>query len=105
MQVGLDIFSGRPNPEWQLDEAAAGEVRRRLVALRPSPTRAADPPGLGYRGFTCTDPGDTWRVFKGTVIRRTDVLADPGMTIERFLLDSLPAEYANLRPRIARELS
>ena len=60
MQVGLDVFQRPADPEWQLDEAAAGKVRRRLIALRPSPTRAADPPGLGYRGFTCTDPGDTW---------------------------------------------
>jgi hypothetical protein len=105
MLVELDIFSGRPNPEWQLDEAAAGEVRRRLAALSPSPARAASPPGLGYRGFLCTESGVTWRVFKGMLIRRNEVLADPGMTIERFLLEGLPAEYASLRQRIAQELS
>ena len=44
-------------------------------------------------------------LFKGTVIRGTEVLADPGMTIQRFLLDSLRAGDSNLRPRIARELS
>ena len=104
MLVELDIFSGRPNPVWRLDDRAAGEVRRRLAALSPSPARAADPPGLGYRGFTCTDAADTWRAFHGIVSSRKVALADPGKTIERFLLEHLPVEYLTLRPKIAQEL-
>ena len=104
MLVELDIFSGRPNPVWRLDESAAGEMRRRLAALSPSTAGAADPPGLGYRGFACTDAAETWRAFRGIVSSRKTALADPGKTIERFLLEHLPAEYVNLRPRIAQEL-
>ena len=104
MDVELDIFSGRPNPAWPLDEAAAGELRRRLAALSPSPAGAPEPPGLGYRGFVCTGSGEAWRAFKGSVTHGGAVLADPGMTIERYLLDQLPPEHASLRQRIAQDL-
>ena len=104
MLVELDVFSGRQNPAWRLDEPAARELRRRLAALSPSNARAVDPPGLGYRGFSCTDTTETWRAFKGVVSGPKTTLADPGMTVERFLLEHLPAEFAGLRQRIAREL-
>ena len=104
MHVELDIFSGRPNPAWQLDEVAAGEVRRLVAALSPSTARAANPPGLGYRGFICTESGKTWRAFKGTVTWRDEVLADQDRTVERFLLEQLPADHVNLRQKIAQEL-
>lgn len=52
MTVELDVFSGRPNPQWTLTEQEAGRVEEMLRDLPPAePGRAAMEPGLGYRGF------------------------------------------------------
>ena len=51
--VTLNIFSGRPNPQWILDDAATAELRERIT-FRPTVTAAAPPGsirGLGYRGI------------------------------------------------------
>jgi hypothetical protein len=61
--VQLDVFSGRPNPRWQL---SAREVRELvdLVAADRSVLlpRDADTGGLGYRGFIIehADGSDAW---------------------------------------------
>lgn len=50
--VTLDIFSGRPNPQWTL---AAEEIAPLLPGPGAQPIAGADePPGLGYRGFLIT---------------------------------------------------
>lgn len=92
--VELDIFSGRPNPQWTV---SASE----LAPLLPNPearpiAAASEPPGLGYRGFllTCVSPetGDPTpiRVYGGTVsIGAGDDLAvyADTMGLEQWLLD------------------
>lgn len=50
MRVELDVFSGRPNPGWELTAAEAAELARRLAGLAPSATGPAEP-GLGFRGY------------------------------------------------------
>ena len=35
MRVELDLFSGRPNPSWELDEAGVRELERLCLRLRP----------------------------------------------------------------------
>jgi len=49
MRVELDLFSGRPNPSWELSEREASELGKLLerVTLRTE----CELPGLGYRGF------------------------------------------------------
>jgi hypothetical protein len=50
--VELDIFSGRPNPQWTLTPKEESELIERVIA-EPSLTRAPESAGgLGYRGFT-----------------------------------------------------
>ncbi len=101
MLVELDIFSGRPNPRWQLDERIArqlGELHHRLARTTDSPPTV---PGLGYRGFIYSIDNVNWRASTGFVIGPDTVLADPNRVIERLLLDQLPVEYRDLRPRIA----
>jgi hypothetical protein len=52
--VTLNIFSGRPNPAWELTEDEATELADRLASI--DRTTLMKPPGiaggLGYRGFT-----------------------------------------------------
>jgi hypothetical protein len=104
MLIELDIFSGRPNPRWQLDERIARQLaalHRKLPAIgEPRP----EPSGLGYRGFIYSLDGGPWRASRGVVFGSDQMLADPARAIERLLLDHLPAEYGDLRPLIAAEL-
>lgn len=50
MQVEIDLFSGRPNPVWDLTAAEVPALRARLEAL-PAGAPAALPNRLGYRGL------------------------------------------------------
>jgi hypothetical protein len=104
MPVELDVFSGRPNPRWELDEPSSRKLRElqsRLTRAREAP---AEPPGLGYRGFVYSDAGGQVRVYRGYVRTARAFLADPSFSIERYLLDQMPAAYAALRRRVASEL-
>lgn len=49
VEVMLDIFSGRPNPRWELSEEQIEELKMKLDAL-PAGTKKK-PPVLGYRGI------------------------------------------------------
>jgi hypothetical protein len=105
MVVELDLFSGRSNPRWELDARSRDHLAQ--LQRRLSPTRAAaDPPGLGYRGFVWHDGagGAVSRVYGGYLRTPTATLADPAFSIERYLLERLPAEFGSVRPRVAAEI-
>jgi hypothetical protein len=102
--VELDVFSGRPNPSWELDDRTSEELRQLQSRLTKARQTAPEPPGLGYRGFLYGD-GDRARAYRGFVRTPEGDLADPTFSIERFLLDRLPAEYSGLRSRIEAELT
>ncbi|MBD1845621.1 hypothetical protein H6F89_19855 [Cyanobacteria bacterium FACHB-63] len=53
MQVELDVFSGRPNPRWELTPAEAHEFNRLLKSL-PADSEGMLKEGLGYRGLIVT---------------------------------------------------
>lgn len=69
-EVELDIFSGMPNPMWNLTNAAADYFLEQLAALPLTSARELSG-NLGYRGFIvrCTQGGNTrWiHVQKGIV--------------------------------------
>ena len=105
LDAELDIFSGRPNPRWELDEAAVRRLRNAHDLLAPGQAGLAQElPGLGYRGFRYVLDGVAWRAFAGSVAGPGAVLADPQRQVERVLLDELPEELAGLRPRLLREI-
>ena len=55
MTVELDVYSGRPNPNWTLSKSEAQMVSGMIKGL---PVVSADPqPGLGYRGFIISEIG------------------------------------------------
>jgi hypothetical protein len=58
MKAILDVFSGRPNPSWELTPQDAKELARRLTGLAPA-NRALAEGGLGYRGLTIANPDKT----------------------------------------------
>jgi hypothetical protein len=98
--VELDIFSGRPNPRWELSPPEVRSLRSLQRFLRPTSTAPFEPPGLGYRGFGYQLDGSVWRAYRGFVAGNGLVLADPGSRIERLLLASTPAEYGELVARV-----
>ncbi|RWU07415.1 hypothetical protein [Pedobacter chitinilyticus] len=58
--ITLDIFSGRPNPTWELSDEQAKILKEKLYSLREksllkSPSILY---GLGYRGFIVSSVGD-----------------------------------------------
>ena len=95
MTVSLGIYSGRPDPSWDLTDAQAAQVESAIEAL---PVATGTPPqgGLGYHGFTILirRPGqadETLVAYRGTVAPmgtgpRTYRI-DDGRTVERLLLD------------------
>lgn len=104
MLVELDVFSGRPNPRWQLDEPDRRALQRLHGQLAAAAVSPPQPPALGYRGFCYSLESGTYRAFRGYVWGGGVVLADPRFTIERFLLDRVPPEMAPLRKRVGSEL-
>lgn len=57
LQVELDVFSGRPNPTFQLEGAEAARLANATrAALDGESVHRHEPPALGYRGFRLTDP-------------------------------------------------
>lgn len=75
--VRLLIFSGRPDPEWNLDEGAIPKLQTRVQAvLRGNMVDQAPTGGLGYRGFLVRNPAKAldlpteFLVFRGTLTER-----------------------------------
>jgi hypothetical protein len=56
INVELDIFSGRPNPSWELTSAEISELTEYMAGLTPA-SKSAIANDLGYRGFIITNPG------------------------------------------------
>jgi hypothetical protein len=105
MLVELDIFSGRPNPRWELDEQTYKELLRLQSRLKPARQAAPEPPGLGYRGFQYADEGGPVRAYHGFVVTSGGVFEDSLFTIELYLLEHVPAEYLEVARRTASELT
>lgn len=55
MQIILDVFSGRPNPSWELTSEEASELARRLMGLVEA-CQTLTEGGLGYRGLILLNP-------------------------------------------------
>src|SRR2546423_1095296 len=93
--VTLDIFSGRPNPRWFLDDAATAELRDRIYR-KPSTISAAPPGvgGLGYRGLQVRFETEGAPIYvKGGVVETlagSPNLSDSGREIEKFLIETMP---------------
>ena len=56
MRAELQVFSGRPNPAWELTPAEVDELASRFRRLTVT-TSAPSEPALGYRGVAVENPG------------------------------------------------
>ena len=100
IRVELDIFSGRPNPSWQLLRNEAEDFSHRLGALPNNPSGQNLQQDLGYRGLKVTigalaDSQNRVHeivIGRGVVVVRQDattrLLRDEGRALERWLLQT-----------------
>jgi hypothetical protein len=103
--VTLGIYSGRPDPSWELDEAQTADLFHTLYGLPVASARLPEG-GLGYRGFglVVTTPGTgegNLVAYRGVVAGSGtgEVRLDSTRSVERFLLETgrsrlAPAEIA-----------
>jgi len=82
MRVELDVFSGRPNPVWDLTAAQAEELLTRLQSLPTGDGTVRD--GLGYRGIIVTANGGQILGFDRIVISGGVVLGERAGGERRF---------------------
>ena len=68
MEVELDAFSGRKNPEWTLTPDVAASVNAALSSALPEAPALAIPGHLGYRGFIIRSAGREARVYRGRIV-------------------------------------
>ena len=83
----VDIFSGRPNPHWELSPAETQNVVSKLRKL-PSALPLL-PPQLGYRGVLIQFNNKvTWQIFQGRahLIGTNAWVSDHGRQLEKFVL-------------------
>jgi hypothetical protein len=86
------VFSGRPDPQWEVPAAEAAVLVAAWEALPPSDEAVAEPPSLGYRGARLDAPdGRRWDAYGGGVTQGDDTRADAGRHWERLLLATAPA--------------
>jgi hypothetical protein len=94
-RIELDVFSGRPNPTWDLTRDQAAELARLHATLSQASSANVIPDGLGYRGFKLHG----FRSFEELIVWREVVASrqpdhsvqwnDPNRTLESFLLGTL----------------
>jgi hypothetical protein len=90
-KVTLDIFSGLPNPTWELSEQETQELMSRLEAL-PRTEKIVEPPTLGYRGIVVEGGSDRLdgplRIYRGTIAAPDGARSDPDRSLETWLLET-----------------
>lgn len=95
ISVQMDVFSGRPNPSWELSPSESGELLKQLSLLPEADTNSAVfNDNLGYRGFiisvyradTSNVSPSEYRVYKGFVLMNGHVYSD-NITLEKKLIE------------------
>lgn len=98
MQVEVDVYSGRPNPHWELTSQEAEELISRFRGLPRYQGARRVNEGLGYRGLIVTKPGNLIEgyheilISNGLVITRQDrqsqQFTDQDRRLEKWVLQT-----------------
>lgn len=97
MDVEVDLYSGRPNPRFHLEQEVATELMRLLTDLPPLSGHAAPRETLGYRGLRIMGMDESpvaEIVVSGGVVFVRDrdgaerQLKDPDRRLERWIIDT-----------------
>lgn len=94
--AGVSVFSGRPDPVWDVKPALAAKLERIWRSLKPEKIEPPPSPALGYRGCFLRGPrGREWFAFGGVVTLRTasrsESRRDLAKKFEQTVLASAPA--------------
>ena len=98
--VGVSVFSGRPDPVWEVRPSVGARLEKIWRGLPPAEIEPPPEPALGYRGSFLKGPrGRHWFVFGGVVSLRSarrpksrpESRRDLIRKFERTLLASAPA--------------
>lgn len=100
MLVELDIFSGQPNPVWELGEQDSERLVCAVNKLVAKAQARSEIDGLGYRGFLFNIGNVQHRSYRNRIMTATHMLADPERNIELFLCERLPHRLDRLRSAI-----
>lgn len=84
MQVELDVFSGRPNPYWNLTPQETNEFVRLFQALPPNKEQGSIKEGLGYRGLIVTNNTKSLEDYNRIVISNGVVVASKNNHSKQF---------------------
>lgn len=115
MRAELDLFSGRPNPSWELSAEEIAELVKRLETL-PEAKEGTIRDRLGYRGIVLTARADDLVGFTSLVVSAGVVLArgsdgserlfvDRGRALERWLLKTARGRVdPAIQPLVDQEL-
>lgn len=111
IEVMLDIFSGLPNPVWELNSVQETDLLSRIETLPPAHGEAfPEPPGLGYRGFVIQPKGslklqEPVVIYKGVVQHANRRYEDTQRGLEKWLLESAGLSIPEqLKEVISREV-
>lgn len=98
LTVQLMVYSGRPNPSWELSESQSASLIDALSQGVREGSRVAQPaePGLGYQGFLVTSGGGVSDLADQVVVNR-NVVTTMGKRTSEFFVDSGGAEQVLLR--------
>lgn len=89
------VYSGRPDPEWDLDQELVTRLLEMWEQMEPWHGPPPHPPGLGYRGAVLkSSDGRRFSAYNGavqlTAAERVVVRRDSGRDFERLILQSAP---------------
>lgn len=92
--VELDVFSGQPNPTWNLSASQCAEVEQHINQLPETASESLQsPPALGYRGLIiryANQQGarESIRIYRGIAQSERLQLQDPDRNLEKWLLST-----------------
>jgi hypothetical protein len=93
----LDIFSGRPNPTWELSAIETLTITTMLDSLVAGDKQVDPPQNLGYRRFIVNLPDRSVEVYGGFVREKSSrgllYFTDTDQQVERWL-------YATAKPHL-----
>lgn len=81
--VTLEIYSGRPDPTWPLDDASLKALQQRVSALKGSAPDTPAYEGLGYRGIRVLMSGSDQ--LREVFVSRGVVTVERGAEKSRFI--------------------